>query len=185
MARLGFVWQGMAGQGKRGAVIRPSLQLARSWPNRRLFGRWQAEPGPKTGPQAKVYNGAMHRACGLAVRQSEKRRRPTPTCDLHTALEAVEGGKSIDRSSNEYATRAAKQDNATRPGKSRPHSPKCTLFFPFRGLTIGANHTQPWMLTGCSYGALTAGGGVGDRRFTKRNTGRGFDVVAISELFSG
>ena len=22
----------------------------------------------------------------------------------------------------------------------RPHSPKCTLFSPFRGLTIGANH---------------------------------------------
>ena len=26
--------------------------------------------------------------------------------------------------------------------QSRPHSPKCTLFFPFRVLTIGANHRE-------------------------------------------
>ena len=26
--------------------------------------------------------------------------------------------------------------------QSRPHSSKCTLFFPFRGLAIGANHKE-------------------------------------------
>ena len=59
--------------------------------------------------------------------------------------------------------------------RSRLHSPKCALFLPFRGLTIGANHSE---LAACDLGvgALDASHAivVEDRRhgLYKRNVGR-------------
>ena len=67
-ARLGVARQGRAGEGKRGAVVRPSFQLARFGPSRRLFGRWQAKdwtmsaaPGRQLTDRIPAKSLARHR----------------------------------------------------------------------------------------------------------------------------
>ena len=58
----------------------------------------------------------------------KKRRRHAAAYKFRIALEAVEGGKTIGRSSNEYAIRVKKQDSTTRPYQSRLHPSGCNLF---------------------------------------------------------
>ena len=58
----------------------------------------------------------------------KKRRRHAAAYKFRIALESVEGGKTIGRSSNEYAIRVKKQDSTTRPYQSRLHPDGCTLF---------------------------------------------------------
>ena len=65
---------------------------------------------------------------------AKKRRRHTATYKYRITLEAVEGGKTIGRSSSEYAIRAKKQGYTMGPDQSRPHSAGCTLFTPIRSL---------------------------------------------------
>ncbi len=58
----------------------------------------------------------------------KKRRRHAAAYKFRIALEAVEGGKTIGRSSNEYAIRVKKQDSTTRLYQSRLHPVGCNLF---------------------------------------------------------
>jgi len=48
-----------------------------------------------------------------------------------------------DRSHQSLSTITRRRKSTSCSVQSRPHSPKCTLFFPLRGLTIGANHIAP------------------------------------------
>ena len=95
----------------------------------------------------------------------KKRRRHSVAYKFRVALEALKGSKTIRQLSTESKSgdgtccktgpslkqerenakksrqSSPKLNNTTRPVQMRSHPSGCTLFFPFRGLTIGANHT--------------------------------------------
>ena len=93
-----------------------------------------------------VYNGANHQARERGSTMVKKRRRHAAAYKFRIALEAVEGGKTIGRSSNEYAIRVKKQDSTTRPYQSRLHPDGCNLFFTFHGPCKGTHLIEQGVL---------------------------------------
>ena len=90
---------------------------------------------PKSGPRTKMYDGEIHQACGRAERWSKNGGETRQPASLDWRCEAAEQSGIV--STIEHRLKGGSCSDLT-----RPHSPNCTLFSPFRGLTIGANRSR-------------------------------------------
>ena len=96
-----------------------------------------AGSAPRTGPLAKMYNGANHSARGGTVqwsRNDSDTRQPASSGLRWKRLKAARRLASV-------STIGLQLKSTSCSDQSRPHPSGCTLFSPFRGPVIGANHT--------------------------------------------
>ena len=130
--------------------FRPPANNWRRFSASRKYG----EMGPKTGPQAKVQNGAIHLARGGAARWSRgggDTRQPAGREELR--LKATR--RSASDSTFERRRKGASCSESGRTPVAdcnRPHPSECTLFFQLLGLTIGADHGNTATTDGASCG---------------------------------
>ena len=98
-------------------------------------------------------------------RSKAARRRVSPRVNTETHANMIRAWKrqppkkrgqessTITRDCIKIPTFARRRKNTLCSVQSRPHSPECTKFLPFRGLTIGANHTRQGnqvLVAGCA-----------------------------------
>ena len=92
---------------------------------------------PRTGPLAKMYNGANHSARGGTVqwsRNDSDTRQPASSGLRWKRLKAARRLASV-------STIGLQLKSTSCSYRSRQHPSGCTLFSPFHGPVIGANHT--------------------------------------------